>query len=167
MCAIGPHGVLWRWSASVLARAALTAGCFYHLLVCAPCSCILLTGALPRHWHILSMSRIRAQELRAWRKGNWEEQNLFMTTWRWQESHFLETCWRMNYLFLEKYVSICKCMQILDPRSYFLHLDVAPCGEARSKWALNDKFCPVFPWGRGKSFVFLSIFNSQPGSSGT
>lgn len=49
---------------------------------------------------------------------------------------------------------------------HFFHLDLAPCGEARSKWALSDRFCPVFPWGRGESFfVFLSIFYSQPRES--
>ena len=55
---------------------------------------------------------------------------------------------------------------MLDPLSHFLHLDVAPCGEAGSKWALSDRFCPVFPWGGEQSFiVFLSIFYSQPRDS--
>lgn len=44
------------------------------------------------------------------RKVTEKSKNLSMTTWRWQESHFLETCWRMNYLFLEEYVNKCKCM---------------------------------------------------------
>lgn len=34
-----PNGALWRWSASVLARAALTTGCPCDLCAWALCSC--------------------------------------------------------------------------------------------------------------------------------
>lgn len=50
---------------------------------------------------------------------------------------------------------------MLDPLSHFLHLDVAPCGEARSKWALSEGFCPVFPWGWGEGGASLSFCPSS------
>lgn len=44
-----PNGALWRRSASVLARAALTTGCPCDLFACAPYSCILLNSVFPIH----------------------------------------------------------------------------------------------------------------------